>query len=116
MREKLLEKIKAHWIDEDIEMGSRVSATEICDVMAECGFDFYLEELKGRAGDCDEGSLYLDYYDVSIHRIVLLYNLPYFMSFDTVDDLIDEILKWEKDIKDMKNKLLSLKDWEDENK
>lgn len=112
MREKLLEKIKAHWIDEDIEMGNRVSATKICDAMAECGLDFYLEELKGRAGDCDEGSLYLDYYDVSIHHIVLLYDLPYFMSFDTVDELIDEILGWAEDVEESRKRFLVLKDKE----
>lgn len=112
MREKLLEKIKAYWIDEDIEMGNRVSATKICDVMAECGLDFYLEELKGRAGDCDEGSLYLDYYDVSIHRIVLLYDLPYFMSFDTVNELIDEILGWAEDVEESRKRFLVLKDKE----
>lgn len=110
-REKLLEVIK----QEDFDYTKKIDARKIHSIIIDrrnagwCDTDFYIEWLTSDAGEWDM-YLYLSYYDESIHHIVLVWWVDFYMSFDDENDIADFIENCYQGVKAMQEKFLIFKD------
>ena len=110
-REKLLEIIK----EMEFDYSKKIDAVDVHELILNwrhkgwCDIDFYIEWLTSSAWEWDM-SLYLGYYDESIHHIVLIWWVDFYMSFDDENDIADFIEDCYQAVKATKEKLLVLKD------
>ena len=109
-REKLLEIIK----QEDFDYSKKIDAWKIQSIILNwrngwwCDTDFYIEWLTSDAWEW-EMHLYLSYYDESIHHIILVWWVDFYMSFDDENDVADFVEDCYNWVKAMQEKFLVLK-------
>ncbi len=105
-REKLLTIVQ----DQKIDYSQNIDIIQIVDILL-LYWDawFYIEELRSEAGEWS-AYMYLDYYDETIHRIVMIEEINYQLNpeYDNIHsnlDVVDYILLLEKKVLNLSEKI-----------
>lgn len=105
-REKLLTIVQ----DQKIDYSQNIDIIQIADILLKY-WDawFYIEELRSEAGEWS-AYMYLDYYDETIHRIVLVEEIYYQLNpeYDNIHgnlDVVYYILLLEKKVLNLSDKI-----------
>lgn len=110
-KKEIIEWLKDNHYEEDLPW--YFSAYKMSDLLYGLWYDFYLETLGTNGGEWEE-LLYLDYYEPIVDAVIMMDEQPREYHFETLEEIADQVLKFEEIYKHFKEKFYKLTNYNHE--
>lgn len=103
-RRRVLEIVKSYHLDYSRD----ICIEYISDILNECWYDFYIEDLVPNCWEWDH-YYYLDYYDSNAEAVICIENYKYYYHYENEEEIVDFILDMNDKVDRYRNKFSFLK-------